>query len=201
MKRVLLTFAFLLALATPALAQSDLTIGQFPIPATNTVGWRVHGNTTTVNTTIAGEIAAGSGYKTALTFAHGDYVVGGLSSSLTPIAGSTRPSTATSGVNYQRVAGAGHVVAVAIEASTAFTRGSAHAEAVVLRGGTGTATAMGLKSGAIGFGLPQTTYNVTTSARGIYTFYSTDVVGCYTNTEAGPTPTTLQLACTVIVTY
>lgn len=180
----------------PAAGQSDLTQFQINVPGSNTSGFRVHGNSSTVNLTVVGEVTAGSGYKTVTVYSHNGRVVTNTTDTAVPLAGTASVTVGgNAGTLYRSVAGAGSIIAVAIGASTAVTANAAHAEATILSSGTKLATGL---IAVIGKGLTNETYAITTQARGIDIFKSTEQVGCQLTIDSGFTPVTAGLACTVI---
>ena len=202
MRRLVLAALAVLLSAGVAGAQTDLTHEQINIPGTNTSGFRIHGNTSTVNVTVAGVIAATGGYKVAFPFAHtGSSIVAALTNSAVPVVGSVSGNITgggQSGVLYYRTPTAGSIVAISIMASTALTtQASAHAEAVVIAG-MSTTRRTGFTT-VIGATLTNTQYGSATAARGTYNFTASEGVGCNVSTSTVVTPLTARLTCTLIV--
>ena len=204
---LLLGALVLLVGVAPAVAQTDLTIQNFPcLPPNQTTDCvRVHTDTTSTTarmdmTITGGNINAAGGYKVAFVFAHPNYAV--VNSSLTqiPIAGAGPATINATGPLYQRVGYAGSIIAVAISSNTAITAGAAHVEAVRYDGTNIVPTQLRARISAAGGG-EQTQYNVSTQARGVHIFTSSESVGCRLQTSSAMTPTNAMIACTVTTVH
>lgn len=181
-------------------AQTDLTVHQFFLPGTNTMGYRVHASRTHMGVQVFGRIHAEGGYRVAYTHAHGDRVVVGSTRVAVPVAGTPANYArfASAGVLYQRVPYQGRVVGIALGSSVAVTAGTITAEATVydsinsVERGTGLTT--GLDNAA------NTRWNARTISRAsAFAFSPPDAVGCRLTTTTTVTPLSLELVCTVIV--
>ena len=214
MRRLGLAVALVLAMAGSAWAQTDLSIQQFLVPGTNNAGFRVHANRTlgTLDLTLAhGRIVAASGYKGILTYAH-NASLSSLTAALgTPAMGSHVPITgvvlpAAALQTHYVMHSRGSIIGVTITASDSVTTGRAHARATIWNPAgvqiAGSFRDTGYANAAvIGSSQVSLRHGYKTLPRGDYSFNPGEVVGCVFETTSNIAPSSISLACSVIVEF